>query len=215
MKKIVGTRGLLAACLLFLGLLAGLAVYQFRSPDTAPAGGEARPEGAPVPEREAILYFASQDGSRLVPETRNLAGCRDQENCLKATVEALIQGSAAGLFPVIPAQAVVLSVREEGGMAVADFSADLQKGHPGGSMSELLTVYALADTLASNFPHIRQVRILIEGAEVESLKGHVDLRRPVQVNFGLVRPQEGEVGRGGKPRTFIIEQEVTEGSPKR
>jgi hypothetical protein len=50
----------------------------------------------------------------------------------------------------------------------------------------LLTVYALADTVAVNFPHLRQLRILIEGGAVETLKGHVDLRQPLAPDFSLI-----------------------------
>ena len=70
---------------------------------------------------------------------------------------------------------------------------------------------ALADTLASNYPHIRQVRILIEGAEVESLKGHVDLRRPVPADFSLVRRQGTGAAPGEPAPGTIIEEEVKEG----
>jgi len=54
-------------------------------------------------------------------------------------------------------------------------------------MSELLTVQALANTLAANFPHIRQIRILIEGEPVQTLKGHVDLRGPIAAEFSPAR----------------------------
>jgi hypothetical protein len=81
----------------------------------------------------------------------------------------------------------------DGGTAVIDFSRDLVSSHPGGSSSELLTVYGLANSLAANFPHIRQVRILVDGEPVESLKGHVDLSRPVQADFSFSRlPDDAE-----------------------
>ncbi|HPW21762.1 MAG TPA: GerMN domain-containing protein, partial [Vicinamibacterales bacterium] len=50
---------------------------------------------------------------------------------------------------------------------------------PGGSQHELLTVYAIVDTLTANLPAITSVQILVDGREVDSLAGHVDLRRPL------------------------------------
>ena len=38
--------------------------------------------------------------------------------------------------------------------------------HPGGSTAELLTVYALVNSLTANLPTIRRVQILIDGQEV-------------------------------------------------
>ena len=62
---------------------------------------------------------------------------------------------------------------------------------PGGSLPELLTIYGLADTIAENFPHLRQVRILVEGEPVATLKGHVDLREAVKADFSFTHPPEG------------------------
>jgi len=63
----------------------------------------------------------------------------------------------------------------------------LRRQHPGGSASELLTVYALANTIAANFPDYNQVRIWIEGQAQETLKGHLDLTRPIAADFGYCR----------------------------
>ena len=54
-------------------------------------------------------------------------------------------------------------------------------------MSELLSVYSVVDTLAVNFPYLRQVRFLVEGQPVATLKGHVDLRQPLAPDFNLTR----------------------------
>jgi hypothetical protein len=105
-------------------------------------------------------------------------------------VQALVNGPVSDLLPVLPAQAVVRGVAVDGGTAVIDFSSDLVSAHPGGSSSELLTIYSLANSLAANFPHIRQLRILVDGEPVESLKGHVDLSRPVQSDFSFSRPPD-------------------------
>jgi hypothetical protein len=67
-----------------------------------------------------------------------------------------------------------------------DFSQELISAHPGGTQSELLTIYGLADTLAVNFPHLRQMRVLVDGVPVATLKGHVDLRQPISPDFSLV-----------------------------
>src|SRR5947209_5168592 len=59
--------------------------------------------------------------------------------------------------------------------------------HPGGSSSELLTVYSIVNALTSNLPTITRVQILVDGKEVDSLAGHVDLRRPLEADLTLVR----------------------------
>ena len=43
----------------------------------------------------------------------------------------------------------------------------------------MFTVYSLVNTLTDNLPAISAVQILVDGREVDTLAGHVDLRRPL------------------------------------
>jgi hypothetical protein len=61
--------------------------------------------------------------------------------------------------------------------------------HPGGSAAELLTVYAIVNAVTANLPAIMRVQILLDGKEVDTLAGHMDLRRPLQRNESLVQPE--------------------------
>jgi germination protein M len=75
----------------------------------------------------------------------------------------------------------------ERGDAFVDLGPEIVSGHPGGSAAELLTVYALVNAVTSNLPAIGRVQILVDGREIESLAGHVDLRRPLRRNDAIVR----------------------------
>jgi hypothetical protein len=149
--------------------------------------------------REVILYFGAPDGTHLVPEAREIEDCLDETECIEGTVQALVNGPVGDLVPILPSHTVVRGVTVEDTTAVVDFSSDLISGHPGGSLSELLTVYGLADTLAADFPHIRQVRILVDGQAVDTLKGHMDLRQPISADFSFTHPPEGAPQEGGRP----------------
>jgi hypothetical protein len=50
----------------------------------------------------------------------------------------------------------------------------------------MLTVYTLVDVLTVNLPAIATVQLLIDGKEVDTLAGHVDLRRPLVQNLTWV-----------------------------
>ena len=140
------------------------------------------PAVSAVSEREMTLYFASPDATQLVSTTVQV-GCADDQSCLRATVEALIRGPVEVGLPILPAGTGLLNLRIEEDLVIFDFDTQLVDGHPGGSQSELLTVYALANSTAVNFPHLRQMQITIDGVAVDSLKGHVDLRRPLLADF--------------------------------
>jgi spore germination protein GerM len=174
--------------LLLLVIFGGLFLRHFMIKPVAP----------PVPVesqrqlRTLTLYFAAADGSGLVAEGRETADCLVEVDCLRATVQALLDGPVGDLTPVFPPQAVLLGINVVGSEVHVDFDRALVDNHPGGSWGELLTVYALADTVAENFPHLRQVRIFVEGTALETLKGHVDLRQPLAPDFSLVvKPAAG------------------------
>ena len=75
----------------------------------------------------------------------------------------------------------------ERGDAFVDLSPEVSTKHSGGSSTELLTVYAIVNAVAANLPTIQRVQILIDGREVDTLAGHVDLRRPLERDFSMVR----------------------------
>ncbi len=45
-----------------------------------------------------------------------------------------------------------------------------------------------AGNVLTNLPSLQEVQILIGGQEVDTLAGHVDLRRPLRKNEGLLLP---------------------------
>lgn len=145
--------------------------------------------------RTINLYFASLDGRSLGAEARQINDCQDEVDCLRDTVQALIDGPQQGLTPILPSQTRLLNITVEDALVQVDFSRELIAAHPGGTQSELLTVYGLADTLAANFPHLRQVRILVEGVPADTLKGHIDLRQPIYPDFSFVEEGDAPLGK--------------------
>jgi hypothetical protein len=73
-----------------------------------------------------------------------------------------------------------------GGVVVADLSSAARQG--GGADTEMARVYGIVDTVVINFPEVRAVKILVEGQEVETLMGHVDLRRPLPPEMRILTP---------------------------
>jgi spore germination protein GerM len=72
------------------------------------------------------------------------------------------------------------------GEAFVDFSQELATAQPGGSLNELLTVYTIVHALTANLPVVTAVQLLIDGKQVDTLSGHVDLRRPLVKNLAWV-----------------------------
>lgn len=127
----------------------------------------------------ATLFYVSDDGMSLVQTPSEVPfGATPTEQA-----KAILAAQMAPLPPrvsAIPADAKVRNVYITAkGDAFVDFSSELTTKHTGGSLDELLTVYTIVDALTANLPAITRVQILIDGKEVDTLAGHVDLRHPL------------------------------------
>ena len=67
-----------------------------------------------------------------------------------------------------------------------DLSREVVNAHSGGSLDEMLTIYSIVNALAMNLPAVTSVQVLVDGKEVDTLAGHVDLRRPLTKNVSWV-----------------------------
>jgi hypothetical protein len=65
------------------------------------------------------------------------------------------------------------------GQAFVDLSREVSASHAGGALEEILTVYSIVNAVTENLPAVHAVQILVDGREVDTLAGHVDLRRPL------------------------------------
>jgi spore germination protein GerM len=144
----------------------------------------AAPPAAAQPEAarriKATLHYVSADGLHLAASERDVIYAESASEQARRIVEALLEPAPEGLASAIPQGTALrgLFVGERGD-AYVDFNGSLRTNHPGGSASEILTVYAIVSALTVNLPAITSVQILIEGHEVDTLAGHVDLRRPL------------------------------------
>lgn len=149
-----------------------------------PARGTAAPSAAKAPAAarriKAVLYYVSADGLRLAAAERDVLFAEHASEQARRIMEALLEPAPEGFASAIPAgtelRGLFVGAR---GDAYVDFSGSLRTNHPGGSASEILTVYAIVSAITTNLPAITSVQILIEGHEVDTLAGHVDLRRPL------------------------------------
>jgi germination protein M len=142
-------------------------------------------EANPPGELNAVLYFASNHGDKLVKEERTIEA--DGGDIREIILAELIKGPhSPALNRTVPAGVKVLGVSVNSGIASIDFSEEIRSGHWGGSTGEILTVYSIVNTLAE-LPEIEMVRFLIEGEEIETLAGHLDLSEPVYPDEGLIK----------------------------
>jgi hypothetical protein len=137
----------------------------------------------------ATLFYGNETGDGLVGVEREVAQADDTAEQARNILDRLLEPAPAPLLQVVPDATRVRTVfLIDGGTAYVDLTGEVSRAHPGGSLDELLTVYAIVDALTVNLPSVTSVQILIDGKEVDTLAGHVDLRRPLPANRALIRP---------------------------
>lgn len=179
--------GLLA----LIGALASTAPYWarrlrqpvpgFEDETGAAAAGSGRAEEADVERKISVkLFFEDPDRGGLVSEERTVSFSNDLSRQVRVVVDELIRGSATGLVASLGPDTRILEVFVSArGVAYVDLSKAVADGVGGGSKGELLTVYAIVNSVTANFPSIKRVQILVEDHPVMTLAGHVDLSRPL------------------------------------
>lgn len=139
-------------------------------------------------EKNIILYFSDENEEYLIGERNKITKKDRLEEEAKELVAELIQGPKGKLIPTLPPQTRLLSLHvDEEGLAKVSFSKAFTTDHPGGSSAEIMTVYSIVNSLTTNFPQIKRVQILVEGKEIESIAGHLSLKRPIASKADLIR----------------------------
>jgi spore germination protein GerM len=141
----------------------------------------------------ATLFYVSPDGASLVPARQEVPLAQTVAEQGRLILVAQLQNAPPpALASAVPAgtelRAFYVSDR---GDAFVDLSPEVTTAHPGGSQAELLTVYTLVDAVTANLPAVRRVQILVNGRDVDTLAGHVDLRRPLTYDVSMAADSEG------------------------
>jgi spore germination protein GerM len=177
-RVIVGAFILAAVTLSWL-LFRGLPRWYSRTqPQTATAPAATQDQtGRTI---KARLFYVSADGMSLTSVETDVPYADGPTDQARRIVEAQIAPVADPLVSAIPAGTKLRDLFvASGGRAYVNLSPEISAMHPHGATDELLTVYTIVDALTENLPAISAVQILVDGKEIDTLAGHVDLRRPL------------------------------------
>ncbi len=137
------------------------------------------------------LFYVSADGTELVPVSREVPYGATPSEQARRIAEAQFAPAPDGLLSPVPAGTTVRSIfLTPRGEAYLDLSQEIRTGHTGGSLDEALTVFAIVDALTLNLPDVSSVQILVDGQEVDTLVGHLDLRHPLARSLKWVKKGE-------------------------
>lgn len=175
---VIGALALLTAVLAW-GLFIALPRWVAPRPPAVEPVVESSLPVAPERKIKARLFFVSDDGHGLTGVERDVPFGADPTAQARAILEAQLTPPDAPLLSAIPTGTTLRGVFVANGDAYVDVSPEIVSGHPGGTLNESLTIYTLVAAVKANLPAVGGVQILVNGQEVDTLAGHVDLRQPL------------------------------------
>ena len=138
---------------------------------------------------DGFLYFVDIGGDHLKAMPKRFASNLNPHELGLDILGALMEGPPnSTLLPTFPAgtQVRALFISEDG-------KAWVDLGLKGGylknmdTVSELLAIYSLVNSLTLNIPGVKQVKILVNGSDVDTLGGHVSLKYFYKTNMLIVK----------------------------
>jgi hypothetical protein len=168
---------------------AGLLWKRMNSTNTAPMPAEQDRQLAQQLLRDEplsiTLYYPHEGllatGSTVVkrqPDTQSQA---------RAALAALFADERAPLEPVLRDIKLRELYLDGSGTAYVDLTLGPRKDVRASAWEEQLAIYALVNTLLQNFEDIKQVVLLLDGGEAQTLAGHMDLSRTFTKRMDLVK----------------------------
>ena len=161
-----------------------------RAARSTTASAATPPPAAPAePGRriKARLFYIAAGGTKLTSVERDVAFGASAVEQAREIISAQIAPVIEPLVSAVPAGTALRAVFiTEGGEAYVDLSREVVAAHPGGTINEMLSIYTLVNALTENLPAVTAVQVLVDGKEVETLAGHIDLRRPLARNLAWV-----------------------------
>ena len=142
----------------------------------------------PKPVAAAPAPVPPAPPGRLTGVERDIAYGEGPLEQAREIIAAQIAPVTEPLVSAVPAGTTIRALfMTEHGDAYVDLSKEVTAAHTGGTLDEILTVYTIVNALTANLPAITTVQLLVEGREVDTLSGHVDLRHPLSKNLAWVQ----------------------------
>jgi len=173
--------GVILLILLFLGGVAGGYLYLSK---VFPKGKPAVEEIVGTPTKAEDLFplrIYYPHGNQLQMEERRLPRRTVQIAIAEASVEEYLKGPKDVTVSNIPRDVRLLGLyKDADSILYIDLSDEFRRNFQGDAITEFLLLKGLYESLISNIQDIKDVKVLIEGKEIETLGGHLYLLYPLK-----------------------------------
>jgi germination protein M len=140
---------------------------------------------------EYDFFYQSVNGDYLIPLKKKIKKFSDMKEQIKEVILGLFEGVGSderyiNLFSSKIKLNNLFIVNKD--IVVVDINREIFTKLLGSSIDEILTIYSIVDTICFNFPYIKGVQIIVDGRQMETLSGHIDISRPLRMDARWIRP---------------------------
>ena len=125
------------------------------------------------------IYYPDDVGMNLVSVARQIKIAKDDDKYFEVCKLLTEKPKEKNLTKIFPNRAKIISVLRKGDTAFVNFDGSITENFVGGSTGEEMLINSFVQTL-TEFPEVKQVKFVIDGHDVETLSGHMDLSVPIK-----------------------------------
>ena len=125
------------------------------------------------------IYYPDDSGINLVAVDRKIKFAKDDEKYFETAKLLTKKPTEKDLTKIFPNNAKINGVILKRDTIFVNFDNSVVKNFVGGSTGEEMLINSFVQTL-TEFPEVKQVKFLVDGKDVETLSGHMDLSLPIK-----------------------------------
>ena len=135
-------------------------------------------------EMKIKVYYPDDSGLRLIAVNREIEAGNDK---YEAAVKAVMTPpTEKNLTKIVNNDKSLIGVSFSNGEATVNLDSTVKRGFSGGSTGEEFLIGSIVNTL-TEFSEVKSVKFLVDGKEVETLSGHMDLSEPIKRMDNLLK----------------------------
>ena len=182
-----------AVIVLFLGLAGGGGYYFSRNFTITKQQKEtvapAQQMVLPGQEDTFTIQLYSPVNGRIEMTEKAVPRRTRTSSIAEAVIEEYFRLPINGAGSVIPSNVKLLGLyRDAQQILYLDLSDEVRRNFHADALSEYLLLRGLYETVTANIPDISDIKILVEGKEIDTLGGHMPLRYPLK-NYVSYEPK--------------------------
>ena len=125
------------------------------------------------------IYYPDDAGMSLIPVTRQIKITKDEEKYFEVCKLLTEKPKEKNLTKIFPSHAKINGALLKRDTVFVNFDGSIVENFVGGSTGEEMLINSFVNSL-TEFPEVKQVKFLINGHDVETLSGHMDLSVPIK-----------------------------------